>query len=400
MGGSNFGSFLGGMSKGRDRAQQGERQDVLMEQQTKQMLAQAKYWDSQTKQAEFMRDLKERELELKEQSEQKTNALVEQIMRNYGIVPGASPNAGPPPVDLRGSVVDQIVEGQSGPLGNAQMPPQQPGQLGAAPPLQQGQMPPGTQQMGQGGQQMPPLVAAILKERTGIDFLGAARLGESTQRGQVLEDQGNRRIEETQYNNQFNRNLEIAKYNRETNKVVTEPVSIDGVPHLQKKNAITKEPIGEPIKVGNIKGMPAEAAGKMAMAYNAKEYVSELKDMILPKDKDGKRTVNQKLVWQMAAPMGGIGEGRVAFALFGDAVDSRIRAATGAAVSKEDWELYKRIYLPSPLDLASGPAAIQKKLGRFAEFIDAYLKTVDPSGNFQKILEKEKNGGWSIEKVE
>ena len=187
------------------------------------------------------------------------------------------------------------------------------------------------------------------------------------------------RLGETKRSNQFSESLNFAKFNREGGQVVNEQVTIDGVPHLQPVNAITKEPVGNPKPIGGKKGMPAESAGKVAMAVNAKKYVKQLESMMI--NPDG--SINKGLIFKMSVPGGGIDEGRIALSLFGDAVDARIRAATGAAVSKEDWELYKRIYMPTVMDLTAGPEQVKQKLGRFTEFIDSYLSTLDPESIYQ-----------------
>jgi hypothetical protein len=154
----------------------------------------------------------------------------------------------------------------------------------------------------------------------------------------------------------------------------------DGTEYEGIRNKRTGQLVAQPIPVKAPKGAPAESAGKIAMATNALNYQSQLEALFI---KGGK--VDRKLLMQMAAPMGGIGEGRLAKSIFRDAVDARIRASTGAAISQEEIPYYESIYLPSILD---SDFLVKDKITRFREFIDTYLEAVDPKGTIRSRMAK------------
>uniref|UniRef100_A0A6M3L545 Uncharacterized protein n=1 Tax=viral metagenome TaxID=1070528 RepID=A0A6M3L545_9ZZZZ len=258
-----------------------------------------------------------------------------------------------------------------------------------------------------GGQQAPtgqspmskmsPMDMAIMKMGTGIDTLGAGRLEEQQGANQRLGRQGDERIAIA------NKNLELnqKKVNYLPQKTKDGSTMMVGFDPLGKPTGQSFFSAGPPVETKEIdmpdggKGyqiinkrsgapmsavvptkhppMPAaETASKVTLAMEAQNMIPQIKDMLW---KNGK--YDKDVVYQASLPLGGVGKGRALKSMFMDALDARIRAATGAAVTKEEWPAYFRMYLPQILD--SEPLA-KDKIKRLENFMGSYLETLDPKG--------------------
>lgn len=236
--------------------------------------------------------------------------------------------------------------------------------------------------------QMDPMMAALLKAETGIDVLGAQRMGETQRHNRATENLGRERFErggketiplQIPSPDGGKVTMMVPKFGMAGTSFQTKLPEVEPFDYQDEsgatvhviRNKRTGEPLTTPVQKNPPKGAPAESAGKIAMASNAVKYAKQLRDMIV--SKDGK--INRKLLWQMSMPFGGVGEGRRGKSLFRDAVDARIRAATGAAINAEEIPYYESVYLPSVFD---NDATIIDKLNRLDEFLAVYLETMDP----------------------
>jgi hypothetical protein len=146
----------------------------------------------------------------------------------------------------------------------------------------------------------------------------------------------------------------------------------------------TGKEITKPKEIKPVKGESSETASKISLAKNALDYVGQLQsEFILP---DG--NINRALILQANAPMGGLGEGRKARAMFLDALDARARAATGAAMPDTEVKNYTRMYFPQPLD---NDATIKDKMTRLNSFMSDYLKIMDPTGRITESISEVKD---------
>jgi hypothetical protein len=147
----------------------------------------------------------------------------------------------------------------------------------------------------------------------------------------------------------------------------------DGVDYSVIRNKQTGAPMTAPVPIAPPKGALPGDAGKIEGISKGQENLKAIRSALV--NKDG--SVNQGLVWKMAAPMGGVGEGRRLNSLFREAIDVKIRAMTGAAISKEELPFYESTYLPHPLD----PDELKiDKLNRLESFLQGYGAAVDPAG--------------------
>lgn len=154
------------------------------------------------------------------------------------------------------------------------------------------------------------------------------------------------------------------------------------------RNAQTKEPHEgvKPHVIAPIKAASPEAAARVALAVTGVKNFYRLQNMLY---KDGQ--VNKKLILMAHAPMGGVSDGRNLLATFLDALDSRGRAASGAAMPESEVKNYKVMFFPSPLD---NELTIKTKMARFKDFMTAYIEAMDPNGFYRGVIDK------AISKVE
>jgi hypothetical protein len=245
-----------------------------------------------------------------------------------------------------------------------------------------------------------PLKAAALKEMTGVDFLGA----HNAQRQAMAEQRQQQEFDWRRYKDVHGgspQNLPVPGQPGATYPAMVSTFGnvspLGGItpPKLGNVNVTTPEgqfnqpineytgqPAGTPIKTGETKGESADVSARLALANQGLQHVNNFKSIVAPNGE-----VDRATIFTMNAPMGGIGKGREALVLFLDALDARSRAATGAAMPKEEIENYKRIYFPHPLDKDE---TVKNKMNRLEGFLNDYVKTLDPSGNMRKRLSNQK----------
>ena len=244
---------------------------------------------------------------------------------------------------------------------------------------------------------MSPLTMALGKEVTGIDFLGAGRLTEQQGANERLGRQGDERIGIARENLELNKNkvnylpqkdatgattmVGFDPFGKPTGQsfmsagppVETKEVDMpDGSKGFQIINSRTGTPMTNPVPTKHPPMPAAETASKVTLAMEAQKMIPKIRSMLW---KDGK--YNKDIVYQATLPLGGVGEGRALKSMFMDALDARIRAATGAAVTKEEWPAYFRMYLPQILDSED---LAKDKIKRLENFMSSYLETLDPKG--------------------
>ena len=157
-----------------------------------------------------------------------------------------------------------------------------------------------------------------------------------------------------------------------TGKTMQQPVN----PHNQ-------EPMGHPTVKEAAKKVTPEEAGKITNAIISQNLGKELTSKII-NPKTGKPDP-----WVISQIGMDVGIGREIRSKFSEAVDTKIRAMTGAAMNKEELPFYENMYLPSVRDLTS-PGLVEDKLKRFDAWNRIYLENADPSGLARKRSEGKK----------
>jgi hypothetical protein len=84
--------------------------------------------------------------------------------------------------------------------------------------------------------------------------------------------------------------------------------------------------------------------------------------------------VDKTLLFQMNAPMGGVGEGRDLYLMMRDAIGSKVYAETGVTARPDELNSVLDRFLPKPQDLTNEGLAV-KKLERFQDFMQRTLDT-------------------------
>lgn len=165
---------------------------------------------------------------------------------------------------------------------------------------------------------------------------------------------------------------------------VTKPPEIEtvttqsgGVTYEQDINKVTRQPLGAPRVKEEIKAPSGEVAGKIQLAQNGLNELDTLFGQIFNPDGTPNREVLATTV-KLPGIGGGLPftKGRDVRQSFGRAVDAVIRAATGAALTKEEIENYTQTYFPSPLDTDEGA---RNKAAALEEFLNGYLEKLDPN---------------------
>ena len=248
-----------------------------------------------------------------------------------------------------------------------------------------------------------PMEAAIIKAGGGPDFTALPRAAETMRHNLAVEEAAKERIDwqkgaVTPVQEKIPGRGTVTRYMPE--KILREGGSAfqTGLPETEThqyeekgttysviRNKRTGEEITKPVPIKEQKPLATETAGKLTLSINAQSIAKKARDMIINPETG---EINKQILFEAAAPMGGVGQGRALRSMFMDALDARIRAATGAAVTKEEWPAYFRMYLPGPIDLGS-PGLIKDKLDRLDSFIDKYITSLDPSGAMRKTIGKE-----------
>ena len=152
---------------------------------------------------------------------------------------------------------------------------------------------------------------------------------------------------------------------------------VEGEKFSVLRNAQTGQHVTTPIKISAPKGESSETAGRLALVFSAIDNVKELRKMVIRPD----GSINRDILAQKMAPLGGVGAGRNFNSLFFQAVDSPVRASTGAAIPKSEIPWYNAAYRPSILD---NDALVKNKLDRLEKWANSYVSIVDPVGNITK----------------
>lgn len=137
-----------------------------------------------------------------------------------------------------------------------------------------------------------------------------------------------------------------------------------------------------------------DVAGKIATTEAALKTYQTYKDLVID-PKTGK--VNQKNVLAMSVPGGGFpkSEGRRAYNLFIEGLDAKVRAMTGAAITKEEVPFYERMFMPSPMDDENTAVS---KVQRYEDFLKSYLSELKPNYKMKKGEYTIQSGGktWVV----
>lgn len=347
--------------------------------------------EEQQRQAELakpMQDLQKQLMQLQianaktKQAQQATqNKFLDLIMQRMGPAPGP---AVAPSEEAAG-----IETGQPSAPVKSLLPGGSRGATGGQPGGPGGQLPPAGGGLVDMMTEMDPTVAALMKNMTGVDLLGAQRLAQQRRHDKMLESQYV--SEEYQDPTGATRRRYRKKYGAPPSLQLQQGELVAPAPverHTYEKGGKTYEVIREkrtgreitqPQEIKPIKGESSEIASKIALAKNALNYVDELESMFV----NPNGSINRSTILSGNTPMGGIGEGRTARAIFLDALDARARAATGATMPESEIKNYGRMYWPNPLD---SDALVKNKMQRLRSFMQDYLKIMDPTGRIKKSI--------------
>ena len=241
-----------------------------------------------------------------------------------------------------------------------------------------------TTPMGESFQETQPELTDLLADPALLTAVGMGDLGRVVQSQQQFKTSEQRRSESEQWDRMMDlTNLQMKQQELESFEF-TDPDT--GVKTEQLRNKRTKQPVGPPREIDVPKPGSTETAGKLSLVIAAKRNIQPLKNALI---KDG--TVDRGLLAKVSSPFmfrfGGLGEGRNVLSLWKEAVDARVRAATGAAITSEEWPFYIQQYLPHPLD---SDELVKSKLERLDKWIDDYTNVLDPGRIQRKRLEEEK----------
>ena len=237
--------------------------------------------------------------------------------------------------------------------------------------------------------QMNPMAAAMIKAMSGVDVPGALSLQESRKKtgisresleerirgAGVREDISERTLEETIKSNERKFNFEKLKFEFTKSKPVWKTRTVDGVeweyPYTQ-----TGEPFPlAPIRKGGKKAMSAETAGKFQMAKTGVTALNAVRSGLFTKSKAGKEVLNKKTFrdFTLRTPWS---VGRTLRQNMDDALETKLRIESGAAVPDQEVVRMNKRLLPSVFDNEAG---IKNKLNRLKSFLDGTVETLDPN---------------------
>jgi hypothetical protein len=238
---------------------------------------------------------------------------------------------------------------------------------------------------------MTPNQMAAIQSLTNMDLLGAARLAEQKRSNDLREreyiseeitmpDGSKQRI----YRPKFGKPADMPMASTMGRQTAPPPVENytfekDGVTYEVLRNKQTGKPITEPKIIKPLKGQAPDVAAKIAMANNALAGTKTLKSAFI--NPDG--SINRSMVFSSNSPGGGIGDGRRIRATYKDTLDSRQRAASGAAIPPDEQKTYDAMYFPSPMD---SDATIKDKLNRLDKWVNDYLNIMDPGAKIRNRI--------------
>ena len=120
-----------------------------------------------------------------------------------------------------------------------------------------------------------------------------------------------------------------------------------------------------------------ESAGKVATAKSGISAIQQARSLIVKED----GTVDRKIVASMQR-IPGVGiqgvpftKGRELRSNYWNALDAKVRAMTGAAITKDEQPLYEMMFLPSPLD---SDEHIKSKMDMLENFLSSFSSSIDP----------------------
>lgn len=233
---------------------------------------------------------------------------------------------------------------------------------------------------------MDPMMAALLKEFTGVDFLGASRMGLQQQeyKRDFLKPVYKERTSQTGEKSimalpQFGTvGMEIPSGPAETE---FEEKEEGGIKYRRVINKTTKRAMGTWEPIAGKKALPAETAGKLGMLESGLGDMQKAKAILIP---EGKITADtKKRILEMHTPVfkGGFpfSKGREAKSYILNAMESKIRIESGAAVPDQEIERLALRFMPHPFD---SDELVLSKLQRMEEYLSGAIEKLDPNKNY------------------
>lgn len=239
--------------------------------------------------------------------------------------------------------------------------------------------------------QMDPMMAALMKEVTGLDMLGAGRLEAQQQTLDLNKKRFERGATETKFQNVptgagGSQLLEFPKFGGSSGQArlmgqTPAPTDFEerkkgGKTQRRIINKATKEPVGKWRDVSGKKGLAGEAAGKLEMVQSGLSDLKLAKDILMPGG-----NVNKKRIFEMSMPGGGLpkSEGREAKAYLLNAMEGKIRIESGAAVPDQEMARLALRFMPSLLD---SDKLVKAKLNRLGSYLGGVIEKLDPNKNY------------------
>lgn len=270
---------------------------------------------------------------------------------------------------------------------NEPMPP-------VSPPMERGAMPvPQAQGSGMDLSKLSPAQLAVASKLSGADLLGAANQTAQENRFFRSQEAQQKRWEDepVAVKSVDNKGREITTYVPKKDLIgaggalvsgaaptesftYTDPSS--GIKYSAIRNKQTGELVSEPVQAEPIPRPASETASKAALADEALKNIPKIRALYMP---DGK--ISTSVIMESLGP--GMGKGREAKQLVKAALDARVRAATGAAITAEEWPYYFSMYLPQPGDLTQ-PGLVERKIDALESFLKSYKRALDPYGQMGK----------------
>lgn len=163
-------------------------------------------------------------------------------------------------------------------------------------------------------------------------------------------------------------------------KTITQTVNTPEGPRLKVFTPGGKElsDLGQPKE----KELSSEQAGKIAMLDQAVTDIDKGTQILFPKGQ-----LDQRVLFEMASPGGGVGKGRAARSLFRNAMNAKLRAETGAQANPAELDDMEKRFMPSPLDLTS-KGLPEMKVKRLREFMEGSLDITTLPKSLQAKIKK------------
>jgi len=166
-------------------------------------------------------------------------------------------------------------------------------------------------------------------------------------------------------------NAEDGKFYKDGKEISASDVQAEGI--RQKKAGATNVNVG----------MTAGDAGKAEMLIQGINDIADFRALLI----DDEGNINTSLIYGMALPGGGFGDSRLAYSLFENAINGKLRAETGATATAEEMESMKRRFMPSPLD---NDKTVRSKLRRLDAFLRGSYERIKGAGKVPGLSEAER----------